>query len=241
MDLPEVVARVTDELRAIGTQDRAEQEKRYLKSDLTHFGVPLPAIRKVAATAVRTKPTHQELLSLAGSLWTASPPIHELRMAAIEILIKRVSALGTTDLPFVERLIRDSASWAYVDALAEKVVGALLIREPALTQTLDAWVTDPYMWIRRTAVLALLPGIRAGEPDLDRLSRYGDTLISEREFFIRKALGWALRELSKRDPAWVRTWVAARTDVISGVTIREAARHLPTPAKEALLTAYKTR
>jgi 3-methyladenine DNA glycosylase AlkD len=230
MDVDGEAARVLEELRAQADPTRAENEKRYLKSDHVHIGVPVPALRKVALSAVKALPTRDELLALARTFWDVTDenrPVHEARVAAIEVLAKRVALLEPRDLGMAEALIRDSASWVYVDHLAEKVIGGLVVRHPDLATALDAWVADPYMWIRRTAVLALLPGVRTGNPDLGRIDRFGDALIAEREFFIRKALGWVLRELSKKDPAWVTAWVEPRVDTISGVTLREAVRHLP--------------
>ncbi|MBT2210464.1 DNA alkylation repair protein [Actinomadura sp. NEAU-AAG7] len=243
-DVEGEAARVLAELRALGEASRAESERRYLKSDLAHIGVPVPALRKVAHSAVRREPSREDLLALVHTLWTASEggrPVHEARMAAIEVLSRRVNVLQARDLPVAERLIRDSVSWVYVDHLAEKVVGALVVRDPDLGAVLDAWVGDPYMWIRRTAMLALLPGVRTGEPDLDRLARFGEALIGEKEFFIRKALGWVLREHSKRDPAWVTAWVDEHIATISGVTFREAVRRLPEPDAARLRSAYRTR
>ncbi|NKZ05852.1 DNA alkylation repair protein [Actinomadura latina] len=230
MDVEGAAAQILAELRAQADPARAESEKRYLKSDFTHIGVPVPAVRKVAVSAVKAAPTRNELLSLARVLWDVSDegrPVHEARMAAIEVLVKRAALLEPRDMGMAERLVRDSASWVYVDNIAERVVGRLVVRHPELATALDAWVADPYMWIRRTAVLALLPGVRTGNPDLERISRFGDALIGEREFFIRKALGWVLRELSKKDPAWVVRWVEPRLGTISGVTLREALRRLP--------------
>ncbi|GAA4374351.1 DNA alkylation repair protein [Actinomadura verrucosospora] len=230
MDVEEEASRILAELRAQADPVRAEGEKRYLKSDLAHIGVPVPALRKVALSAVKSAPTREELVALAVTLWDVTEegrPVHEARMAAIEVLVKRVALLEPRDVELTERLVRDSASWVYVDQLAEKVVGALVVRNPDLAAVLDAWVADPYMWVRRTAMLALLAGVRAGDPDLDRIGRYGDALIGEREFFIRKALGWVLRELSKKDPEWVAAWVEPRVGAVSGVTLREAVRHLP--------------
>jgi 3-methyladenine DNA glycosylase AlkD len=217
---------------------RAEQERRYLKSDLRHLGVGLPALRRVAVAAAKGL-DREQTLTLVEDLW--QEPVHERRMAAIEVLIRNTSLLTAADLSVAERLIRASHTWAYVDALAVKVAGGLVTRYPALTTTLDAWAGDENFWIRRTSLLALLPGIRSGGPDLDRVARYGDALIEEREFFIRKALGWVLRELAKSDPEWVTTWVRDRVAVVSGVTIREAVRHLPEKDREDLLAAYRTR
>jgi 3-methyladenine DNA glycosylase AlkD len=243
VNVPAEATRIAAELRAAGLPDRAINEKRYLKSDFVHFGVPVPTIRKTAVAAARACRSRTGVRALADALWSFTEdgtPVHETRVAAIEVLIRRVELLQPPDLHLAERLIRDSASWVYVDNLAEKLVGGLITRFPETVTTLDVWVSDPYTWIRRTALLALLPGIRTGSPDLARLTRYGDLLIDESEFFIRKALGWVLRELSKKDPTWVRDWVTARTGRISGVTIREATRHLPPPDADRLLTAYRS-
>ncbi|MBO2452200.1 DNA alkylation repair protein [Actinomadura barringtoniae] len=245
MNIADAVAQVEAELRAQGDPVRAESEKRYLKSDFVHLGVPMAPLRKVARSVVKVEPSRVDLLALAETLWSVAEggrPIHEMRMASIEVLIRRVNLLGPGDLGLAETLIRDSASWVYVDHLAEKIVGGLVLAFPEQVGVLDRWVSDPYFWIRRTSLLALLPGVRAGEPDLERISRYGDALIGEKEFFIRKALGWVLRELTKKGHAeWVTAWVGERTDRISGVAIREAVRHLPETDGERLLAAYKTR
>ncbi|MEV4006981.1 DNA alkylation repair protein [Actinomadura sp. NPDC049753] len=242
MDVEGEAARILAELRAQADPVRAEGEKRYLKSDLAHIGVTVPALRKVALSAVKSMPTREELVALAVTLWDVADegrPVHEARMAAIEVLMKRAALLEPRDVGLAERLVRDSASWVYVDQLAEKVVGALVVRNPDLGTVLDVWVTDPYMWVRRTAMLALLGGVRAGDPDLDRIGRYGDALIGEREFFIRKALGWVLRELSKKDPEWVAAWVEPRVGAMSGVTLREAVRRLPPEAATRLKPASR--
>ncbi len=138
-------------------------------------------------------------------------------------------------------MIRDSPSWVDVDGLADKIVGGLLLAFPETARTLDAWVGDPCLWIRRTSLLALLPGIRAGRPDTARLERYGAALVAEREFFVRKALGWVLRELAKRDSAQVAAWTGAHLAEMSGVTLREAVKYLPEDDAARLRAAYRAR
>ncbi|MGK5550559.1 DNA alkylation repair protein [Actinomadura kijaniata] len=241
MNAADTTDRIMKELRGRGASERAAREKGYLKSDLVHLGVPVPDIRRAVRPAVGTR---AETLELAAALWAVTDsgtPVHEARMAAVEVLVRNVGALAAEDAAFAERLVRASVSWVYVDVLADKVVGALVLRFPEPAGTLDRWVADPWMWIRRASLLALLPGIRAGAPDRERLSRYGEALIGEREFFVRKALGWVLRELSKRDPAWVRDWTAAHLGEMSGVTFREAVRRLPERDAAALTAAYRAR
>ena len=218
---------VADALRAAGTADRAAQEKRYLKSDLEFFGVTVPELRRVVKAAVRGYPgiDDAELVAWAVALWRT--PVHERRMAAAEILTLAAPRLGPGDLTTVERLLRESGTWALVDGLAVNVAGAIALRDPRSWPVIDRWAADGDFWVRRSALLALLPGVRAGRPDLPRFSRYAEPLLAEREFFIRKAIGWVLREISRRDPDWVARWTRDHLAEMSGVTFREAVRRLP--------------
>lgn len=226
-DVEEAAAALVAALAALGTPERARAEKAYLKSDLDFLGVTVPVLRKtVTATArARPEPTRAELLAWVDALWVR--PVHESRFAAIELLRLHLRVLTRADLPLVERLIRESAGWVYVDTLAEKVAGVLMGRDPADFATADAWAADEDFWVRRAALLSLLPGIRAGAPDLVRFDRHADAMLDEREFFIRKAIGWLLREIAKRDPAYVIAWTTAHRARMSGVTLREAIRRLP--------------
>jgi 3-methyladenine DNA glycosylase AlkD len=129
-----------------------------------------------------------------------------------------------------------------VDDLAADVVGSLVVEHPGLADAvLDRWIRDDDFWIRRSALLALLGPLRRGGGDWERFARYADEVLDEKEFFIRKAIGWVLRETAKKRPALVVDWVAARTDRISGVTIREAVRYVDPADRDALMAAYRAR
>ena len=91
-----------------------------------------------------------------------------------------------------------------MDGLAVNVAGEIALRDPRVVAASSTrWAGDADFWVRRSALLALLRGIRAGRPELARFTRYAEPMLAEREFFIRKAIGWVLREISRRDPAWV--------------------------------------
>jgi 3-methyladenine DNA glycosylase AlkD len=233
---PEAAAlAVTGELVPLGTPERAAQEKRYLKSDLEFFGVAVPDMRRVVKAAVRGHPglDPQEMVAWAAALWRE--PVHERRAAAVEILTLAAPQLAGSDLAVLERMLRESRTWAYVDGLAGNVAGEIALRDPdGAWPRIDGWATDADFWVRRSALLALLRGIRAGTPDLARFTRYAGPMLAEKEFFIRKAIGWVLREISRRDPAWVAAWTEAHISEISGVTFREAVRRLPAGEAERL-------
>jgi len=225
---------VAEALRAGGTAERAAQEKRYLKSELEFFGVAVPELRRVVTGAVRGYPRLDEagMVAWAVALW--AEPVHERRMAAVEILTLAAPRLGAAELAVVERLVRESGTWALVDGLAGNVAGEIALRDPQSWPVIDGWAVDEDFWVRRSALLALLRGIRSRQPDLARFTRYAEPMLAEREFFIRKAIGWVLREISKRDPAWVASWTELHLSELSGVTFREAVRRLPAGEAERL-------
>ena len=170
-------------------------------------------------------------------MWSA--PVHERRTAAVEFLVLANSLLVSDDIELVERFIRESKTWALVDTLAVSVTGGLVERTPGLVDVLDRWSTDDDFWIRRSSMLALLGPLRRGEGDFERFGRYADAMLDEKEFFIRKAIGWVLRETSKKTTGTrLASGSLPEPDRASGVTMREAVRYLD-PAQSELMAAYK--
>ncbi len=221
----------THRLRALGTPERAVGEKAYLKSSLEHWGVDARGIRATARELLGEFPAVREreaLLAVVTDLW--SRPVHELRALAVALLERRVGALEPDDLDLLERMIRQSAGWAFVDWISTRLVGSLVERQPNLLSMLDRWAVDGDFWVRRAALLALLLPIRRGGGEWSRFVRYADPMLDDPEFFIRKAIGWVLREASKKAPDRVVRFIAPRVDRLSGVTFREATRRLPSAA-----------
>jgi 3-methyladenine DNA glycosylase AlkD len=149
--------------------------------------------------------------------------------------------LEPADLAQVEAWVREAHGWAYADSLAADIAGTVALRHPAAWPPIDPWATDEDFWVRRSALLTLLPGIRRGQPDQARFERYATPMLAEREFFIRKAIGWVLREISKKDPAYVAGWTERHLDLMSGVTLREAVRRLPEADAARLRRSYTMR
>jgi 3-methyladenine DNA glycosylase AlkD len=228
-------------LRAHADPARAVQERRYLKSELEHLGVSVPATRRCVRGWVRAHPTlgHDGLVGLVTELWDRPlPAIHERRLAAVELLEARRGLLSVADVPLLERLLREARTWALLDPLAVSVVGQLALSDrDAFDPVVRRWASDDDAWLRRASLLVHLPGIRAGTPDRDRLLALADPLLEETGFFVRKAIGWVLRELGQREPATVVAWLEPRVDRASGLTVREAVKRLPAADRERLLAA----
>jgi 3-methyladenine DNA glycosylase AlkD len=233
---------ITARLLAAGTPERAASEQNYLKSKLEFSGTTVPATRAIITSWRRAHPglTGQRLTELVTALWAG--PVFECKLAASILLADRRALLNAGDAPLVEGFLRTSGTWALVDSLAADVMGSLIERFPELLATLDRWAADDDFWIRRSALLALLVPLRRGDAThFERFARYADAMLDEREFFIRKAIGWVLRETGKREPELVAEWLAPRVGRASGVTMREAVKWLPAERREALMSAYRSR
>jgi 3-methyladenine DNA glycosylase AlkD len=237
-DAETAAAGVVAALLPLADPERAAQARRYLKSDLDFLGVSVPGIRAVVTEAIRSYPglDRDKALAWARALWRE--PVHERRTAAIEILRRHVRNLEPAELVQVEAWVREAHGWAYVDPLAGDIAGLIALRHPDAWPLIDAWATDEDFWVRRSALLTLLPAIRQGQPDHERFERYATPMLAEKEFFIRKAIGWVLRETAKKDPAYVAAWTRSHLDQMSGVTFREAVRRLPQAQAARLQTVY---
>lgn len=237
----ELIDALRTELRGAGTPDRAVNEKRYLKSDLAFWGASVPAIRKATKRLLRSAGDldHDAVRALVSDLW--GERVHEMRRAAVEVAVLRVDRLILDDVSWVETMIRESGTWAYVDPLAIDVAGPLLARSPGGEAVLDRWATDGDFWIRRSALLTHLRPLRAGGGDWARFTRYADAMLGESEFFIRKAVGWVLRDAAKARPDLVYRWLLPRADRASGVTVREAVRPLSGDRADEVMARYRNR
>ena len=162
IDASRTARRIESDLRQAGTPERAEGEKRYLKSDLTFLGVRLPEIRAAARAVAKTGDLDRDgLVDLATELWRK--PVFERRMAAVILLERHGEVLGPGDLPVIEAFLRDSKTWALVDPLAVNVVGDMVLRH-RIKQKLDRWARDPDFWARRASLLAELQPLKHGAP-----------------------------------------------------------------------------
>jgi 3-methyladenine DNA glycosylase AlkD len=221
-------------LEAQADPERAAGAQAYLKSALSFYGVRVPDIRKIAQAwlkAHRSAPI-DTVDALAAHLWGSE--WHEERSLAVMLLQYRGADLSADRLPLIERMMAEANTWAHLDEIAVRLVGALIDNDPSTLDRLPVWAESGNFWVRRAAVLAQLPQFRRGAGDLDLFSRIvipmfaeGEGWSKEERFFIRKGIGWALREIGKQRPEWVADFAAAHRAAMSGLTFREATRNLP--------------
>ncbi len=224
-------------LRAQADPVRAANEARYLKSTLRHLGVRVPAVRLAARPLARAAASLPPagLRALVNELWGRG--IHECRLAGVELLVAESARLAPDDLPWLERLCREARTWALLDPLAARVLGPLRERHPGVERALRGWTADADFWLRRAALLAHGVALREGRGDLEAFGALAEPLLGEQEFFIRKAIGWVLRDTARRRPAEVAAWLLQRAGKAAPLTVREAVKHLSARDRAAILAA----
>ncbi len=224
-DVDELAEYVRDRLSQLADPEKAGQMAAYMKTDMPFYGVQRPGRMKVEREVKRRfRPSSfEEYASGVLALWTL--PHREGKYLALAIAFQHPDMMMPDAMPLFERLIREGAWWDLVDFTATHLVGSVLLNHPGdVWPVLDRWIEDADVWIRRTAILA--QNRHKQRTNESRLYDYCLCCAGEKEFFIRKAIGWALREYSKSAPESVRDFLLAHREDLSGLSFREGAKHL---------------
>jgi 3-methyladenine DNA glycosylase AlkD len=231
MEEAALISGLRRELRARADPERAVGAQAYMKSAMPYYGLDSKTLRGVCREAFGAHPlaTPEEWRATALALWREATHREE-RYAAIELTGARAyrgeKFQTLASLPMYEEMIVGGAWWDYVDAVAIHRVGEHLLRRypKEMKKTLLAWAKDDDIWRRRTAIISQVTFKK--DTDLDFLERCILPSIARKEFWLRKAIGWALRQYAWTDPKWVSRWVAAHEDELSGLSKREALKNI---------------
>jgi 3-methyladenine DNA glycosylase AlkD len=218
-----VLDRLTLLYTAAADPDEAGPMRAYMRDAFPFLGIKSPRRRELAKQILRglPAPTEADLRVVALACW--AQPAREYQYFAIDWLVRHAAVPGPAFLSTVETLVTTRSWWDTVDPLATRVAGRIVSGHPTAVSTMDKWVADDNMWLARTAILHQLH--YKADTDTERLFGYCTALAEHRDFFIRKAIGWALRQYARTDPDAVRAFVA-RTPQLSGLSVREATKHL---------------
>lgn len=219
-----VTRHVRQALREMADPARAPAMARNLKNIQPLLGVNAPAVNALAKATARRfpqrafEPFEQITRELWGGTW------REERYAALRMAEAWREVQVPRALPLYLWMIQTGAWWDLVDAIAARLVGGLARRHPELKPRVCGLIDSDDLWLRRTALLFQLK--YKGETDAAALSEMILKRAHEREFFIRKAIGWALREYGKTDPGFVRDFLKTHGERLSPLSRKEAGRRL---------------
>lgn len=220
---PEFQSALDAALTCAITPGRAPAMRAYMRDQFDFLGIGTPKRRLAAKPLLKQlKGTGADnLLRYARELWEL--PQREYQYLAIDLLDMHSKELGLAQIPALLELAQNKSWWDTVDALASVIGDVLRFRHDGM----DQGIKHNDMWVRRIALLHQL-GWR-DKVDTERLFNYSLSLAHEKEFFIQKAIGWALRDYARHDPDTVRAFTLKEKHRLSALSYREANKHLSTP------------
>lgn len=203
-------------------EDNAKYMKAYMKDNFEYLGIKTPLRKELEKELLKEK-SKEALIDkdFVKMLWNYE--YRELQYVALDYLVKQKKKLQKEDINFIKDLIITKSWWDTIDLIASHLVGEICKKYPELIdEYILNWSTDENMWIRRTAILYQLKY----KQDTDRniLEKVIKDNIEDEEFFIRKAIGWVLREYSKTNKEWVSEFVA--NNRLSKLSEKEASKYL---------------
>lgn len=191
----------------------------YMKHRFSYLGIATPKRREACKSLIRAYDGDPS--AAAAALWKLEA--REYQYVGCDLLRHHDRKLQTGDLPKLEKLVQSKSWWDSVDALVPSI-GNLVLREPSLVARMDELIASDNFWLQRVAILHQL-GWKE-QTDQERLFRYCLHCASEKEFFIRKAIGWALRQHARIAPDAMRAFVKKHQNTLSPLSVREASKHL---------------
>jgi 3-methyladenine DNA glycosylase AlkD len=228
------VERVRIELRVLADPARAPGMQAYMKSALPYLGVPVPLVRATVRRLLRESAepveSRQAWERVIRRLFDEAV-FREERYAGLAVAGGSFSARyqDGPSLPLYEHLVVEGAWWDIVDDVSHRVGDVLRADRKPTTACVLRWSRADDLWLRRCSIICQLG--HHLQTDQDLLTQVIDANLEDRRFFVRKAIGWALRDYARTDPTWVLDFVASREDRMSPLSRREALKHVPRPSE----------
>jgi 3-methyladenine DNA glycosylase AlkD len=221
----DLVASVEMELIAVADPEKAGPMAVYMKTDMPFYGVQKAARTQILRRVKREFPPVDcvEYRAAVLALWQLAH--REEKYLAIAYARAFDEYVRADSMQLFERLVVEGAWWDLVDEAAARLVGRALFKERTrIVPTVRSWISSEDMWLRRTSIICQLA--HKSDTDVALLADACTANLGDSAFFIRKAIGWSLREYAKTDPAWVTDYVDRYRIELSSLSLREATKHL---------------
>ena len=217
MDVEELVK----ELKAVANPDDAVAMKAYMKNKFEFLGVKTPVRRKLTKTFFKQQTDLVIDWNFINEAWNY--PYRKLQYTALDYLEIRKKLLTPSDLPRLKKLAQTKSWWDTIDFL-DRLVGSIIARFPETKEIILSWSCDKDFWLRRLAIDHQL--LRKEKTDTELLEKILVNNLGQTEFFINKAIGWALRDYSKTNLDWVRDFIQRHRAEMAALSIREGSKYL---------------
>jgi len=222
-------------MKAGGDKERAVYEKEYLKTPYKCYGTSLPFTDSVAKEfRKQNEEAGQEyILTLARTLFTSE--YHDEKKLGLRLLQFYPRYLDFSAMPLLEEMLLQSPTWDLVDDISIHLVGSVLEKDRIAYRYLKKWSRSGNFWMRRASLISPIFLFRKGRGATQLFYTLAEKMLEEKEFFIRKAMGWGLREIAKADPDEAFGFLMKIKGRASGLTLREGAKRLPEKMKAQVM------
>lgn len=209
------------ELQNLANADDARAMKAYMRGRFEFLGVKTPARRKAAKAFFKKHGGADIDWRFVRQAW--EHPFREMQYAALDYLETRKNLLRPGDLPQLKKLAQTKSWWDTIDFL-DRLAGGIIAGFPETRPVILQWSRDEDIWLRRLAIDHQL--LRKDQTDQHLLEQILVNNLDQTEFFINKAIGWALRDYSKTNPEWVKNFIRQHHGKMAPLSIREAGKYL---------------
>lgn len=209
------------ELQNLANADDARAMKAYMRGRFEFLGVKTPARRKAAKAFFKKHGGADIDWRFVRQAW--EHPFREMQYAALDYLETRKNLLRPGDLPQLKKLAQTKSWWDTIDFL-DRLAGGIIAGFPETRPVILQWSRDEDIWLRRLAIDHQL--LRKDQTDQHLLEQILVNNLDQTEFFINKAIGWALRDYSKTNPEWVKNFIRQHHGKMAPLSIREASKYL---------------
>lgn len=209
------------ELQNLANADDARAMKAYMRGRFEFLGVKTPARRKAAKAFFKKHGGADIDWRFVRQAW--EHPFREMQYAALDYLETRKNLLRPGDLPQLKKLAQTKSWWDTIDFL-DRLAGGIIAGFPETRPVILQWSRDEDIWLRRLAIDHQL--LRKDQTDQHLLEQILVNNLNQTEFFINKAIGWALRDYSKTNPVWVKNFIRQHHGKMAPLSIREASKYL---------------
>ena len=203
-------------------EEQAQKMSKYMLNKFEYIGIKTPERREIFKNFFKEYKNEEKIdWEFVNKCWENK--YREFQYVAADYLKNMKDKLTIDDIPKFKRLILEKSWWDTIDNL-DMTIGALALKDSNVNKILLEWSLDENIWLRRIAIDHQL--LRKEKTNTELLEKILKNNLGQAEFFINKAIGWALRDYSKTNPEWVKNFIEENRENMAKLSIKEASKYL---------------
>lgn len=219
-----IYKKLEENFKLISDKKKAIKQKSYLKNKFEFYGISSPERKKIQKKIFKENIINDENLIIKEiqNLWKSE--YREMHYAACDFAIYNFKKFSNKIFDIFEYMIKNNSWWDTVDTISSNLIGKFILKNKEYLEIMDKWILNENIWVSRAAIIFQLKW--KNNTDEKRLFNYCLLKANEKEFFIKKAIGWSLREYSKTNNCAVKNFIKENNKKLSFLSIKEGSKYL---------------